>query len=51
VRDFYSWYYAKDPTHISFYSSKTMIVVAEILGKKIVETNGKDVVVFGPEIL
>jgi SAM-dependent methyltransferase len=48
VRDFSSWYYAKDPTHISFYCSKTMETIAKILVKKIISTNNKDTVVFGP---
>lgn len=46
--DFDAWWYAKDPTHICFFCGKTMEKVAEIVGKEIIETNGKDTVVFGP---
>jgi hypothetical protein len=47
-RDFSGWWYAGDPTHICFFCGKTMETVAEILGRKIIESNGKDTVVFGP---
>lgn len=45
--DISAWWYALDPTHISFFCDKTMETVAEILEKKIIFTNGKDTVVFG----
>jgi len=46
VRDFSVWWYAKDPTHISFYCSKTLETVSELLGKKIISTNNKDAIIF-----
>lgn len=48
VRDFSTWWYAGDPTHICFFCGKTMETVTKILGRKIIETNGKDTVIFGP---
>lgn len=48
VGDFSAWWYAKDPAHIVFYCERTMKTVAELLGKRIVESNGKDVVIFWP---
>jgi len=48
VEDISAWWYAKDPTHISFFCGKTMETVAEVLGKRIVMTNGRDTVVIGP---
>jgi SAM-dependent methyltransferase len=30
--DFYNWFYINDPTHISFYSAKTLGVISEIVG-------------------
>jgi SAM-dependent methyltransferase len=45
VKDIPSWWYLKDPTHISFYCEKTMRTIAEILGKKIYSINKKDTVV------
>lgn len=46
LTDFSAWWYAKDPTHIVFYSRETMETVGELLGKKIVSTNNKDTIIF-----
>jgi SAM-dependent methyltransferase len=46
VKDFPSWWYIKDQTHISFYCEKTMQAMAEMMGKKIYSTNKKDTVIF-----
>jgi 2-polyprenyl-3-methyl-5-hydroxy-6-metoxy-1,4-benzoquinol methylase len=46
VKDFPSWWYIKDLTHVNFYCEKTMRKVGEILGKQIYSTNKKDTVIF-----
>ena len=46
VKDFPSWWYIKDLTHINFYCEKTMQKVGEMMGKKIYSTNLKDTVIF-----
>lgn len=47
VSDFAMWWYIVDVTHINFFCEKTMGTVAQMLGKRIVRTNGKDTVVLG----
>lgn len=37
------WWYAKDPTHILFFSYQALEVVAELLGKKLKRSDRKDV--------
>jgi SAM-dependent methyltransferase len=44
--DFSAWWYAKDPTHISFYCTKTLETISELLGNKIVSTNNKNTIIF-----
>jgi SAM-dependent methyltransferase len=46
VKDFPSWWYIKDVTHINFYCEKTMQTIAEMIGKKIFSTNKKDTLIF-----
>ncbi len=36
-QEFYSWWYRKDPTHVSFYSKKTMKFIADKFHLKIIE--------------
>lgn len=38
---FLNWHYMRDMSHISFYTPKTMAVIAEIIGLKIVYCNGQ----------
>jgi len=40
-----SWYYAKDPTHIAFYSTSTFRYIGDHWGLSLVETNGRNWVV------
>jgi 2-polyprenyl-3-methyl-5-hydroxy-6-metoxy-1,4-benzoquinol methylase len=47
VKDFASWWYIKDHTHINFFCEKTMQKIAGIIEKKIFSTNSKDTVVLG----
>jgi hypothetical protein len=47
VKDFASWWYIKDVTHINFFCEKTMQKIAGIIEKKIFSTNSKDTVVLG----
>jgi Methyltransferase domain len=47
VADFAAWWYIIDVTHINFFCGKTMGKVAQMMGKRIVRTNGKDNVIFG----
>ncbi len=43
--DFAGWYYAREISHVAFYSAETMAWVGECFGLR-VEMSGKDVVVF-----
>jgi|AntRauTorcE11897_2_1112592.scaffolds.fasta_scaffold00001_524 hypothetical protein len=40
-KDFFDWWYIRDKTHISFFTLKTMQVIASKLGLKIVYTDNK----------
>ncbi len=40
-----SWYYAKDPTHITFYTESTFRFIGEQFGFSLVETNGRNCLV------
>jgi hypothetical protein len=44
-RDFRTWHYANDETHIAFYSEGTFRFVESTWGLRILETNGKDLIV------
>ena len=44
-KDFGQWYYRKDPTHVAFYSPKTIEVIASMMGWTY-EIPEKDVVLF-----
>lgn len=43
VPDFPKWWYAQDPTHINFFSRKTLDKLASSINKKIEETGRKDI--------
>jgi 2-polyprenyl-3-methyl-5-hydroxy-6-metoxy-1,4-benzoquinol methylase len=43
---FKNWWYAQDPTHINFFSRKTLDRVALIVNKRIEETGRRDIFVF-----
>jgi len=43
--DFQSWWYAQDPTHINFFSGKSLSRLAMIAGKRIEETGCRDIFV------
>lgn len=43
---FKNWWYKEDKTHVSFFSSKTFIEIADILSFKIIKTNNKNLCVF-----
>ncbi len=44
---FKTWWYRRDPTHISFYSPKTFQVLASILGLKVLLMDPKNICVLG----
>ena len=44
-RDFRTWHYAADDTHIAFYSETAFRYLAAAWGFGVIETNGKDLVV------
>ncbi|GBU21878.1 hypothetical protein R80B4_01780 [Fibrobacteres bacterium R8-0-B4] len=43
---FRRWWYAQDPTHVNFFSRKTLYRLAMIIGKRIEETGYRDIFVF-----
>jgi len=43
---FFSWFYIRDRSHVTFYSMKTMEYVAKKVGLKIEYTNHKNIVTF-----
>ncbi len=45
VSDIGSWWYLVDVTHINFFCVRTMEKVGEMIGKRILSTNGKNTVV------
>jgi SAM-dependent methyltransferase len=49
VKDFSSWWYIKDLTHINFFCRTTMEKVGEMVRRKIVSTNTTNTVIFGPD--
>jgi SAM-dependent methyltransferase len=46
IKDFASWWYLKDVTHINFFCETTMRMVAKKLGMALLSTNKKDTAVF-----
>ena len=44
MENFWKWWYRRDPTHITFYTPKTIEVLAHRCGLDMVETDGKRVV-------
>lgn len=37
--DFLNWFYIRDPSHITFYTPKTFLVLAKKLGFQVIDTN------------
>ena len=48
-REFRTWHYAADDTHIAFYSEAVFRHIASAWGLRWIETNGKDLVVLAKE--
>lgn len=46
IPDMHSWWYLIDVTHINFFCLRTMEKIGEMIGRRILSTNGKDTVVF-----
>jgi hypothetical protein len=44
VEDFFSWWYTRDETHVSFYNMKTFEVIKDIFHLEIIKTNQKDII-------
>jgi 2-polyprenyl-3-methyl-5-hydroxy-6-metoxy-1,4-benzoquinol methylase len=44
---FIDWWYTKDKTHINFFSMYTMKKLADLIGKSIFYTDGKNVIILG----
>jgi hypothetical protein len=49
AEDFKKWWYRRDPTHISFYSPKTLQVLADLLGLKVLLMDAKNICVLGQQ--
>jgi hypothetical protein len=50
--DFFAhWWYREDPTHISFYSKKALVLVAERAGLEYLGSDGKSVYLFRKRLL
>jgi hypothetical protein len=47
VSNFASWWYIIDTTHINFFCRKAMDHAAQMVGRSVIRTNGKDTAVFG----
>ena len=45
--DFETWWYARDITHVNFFRLTTMLRIAEYLGRGMLYTNARNVVIFG----
>jgi len=45
---FTDWWYARDITHVNFWSMRALEHVARLLGGQVRSSNGKDLVVIGP---
>jgi len=45
---FADWWYRRDPTHVSFYTVKTLGELAGFLGMKILFSDAKNIIVLGP---
>ena len=46
ITDFADWWYRRDATHVSFYTLKTLEVIALRFDLKIIKTNNKNIIVF-----
>lgn len=45
IKDFDSWYYPKDPTHLVFYSTKTFEWIGKRFGLKLLSVSKKRIIV------
>jgi len=45
-KEFLNWWYRRDPTHISFFTSKSFDVMAQKLGLKVLKTINENIVIF-----
>ncbi|MBE0700573.1 MAG: class I SAM-dependent methyltransferase [Acholeplasmataceae bacterium] len=45
-QQFFDWFYIRDPSHLSFFTPKTMITIADLLDFKLIDTNAYRYVVF-----
>lgn len=46
IEDFKEWHYIRDKSHISFFTAKTMDIIAEMTGLKVVYSNGRKYTTF-----
>jgi len=46
IESFLDWWYRRDTTHVSFYTMKSLIKIAELNDLKIIKTNDIDTIVF-----
>jgi antirestriction protein ArdC len=46
IEELKSWYYANDPSHVSFYSLKTFEKIAKNVGLEIIYINNKNYITF-----
>ena len=46
ITDFTDWWYRRDATHVSFYTLKTLEIIALRFDLKIIKTNNKNIIVF-----
>jgi 2-polyprenyl-3-methyl-5-hydroxy-6-metoxy-1,4-benzoquinol methylase len=44
--EFLNWWYRRDPTHVVFYSIKSLEIIAESVGLKLVQHNNKNIILF-----
>lgn len=49
IEKFSKWWYITDPTHVVFYSLKTMDYIAGLCGLSVEKNNGKNIIVFRKE--
>ena len=44
LQDFFTWWYTRDETHVSFYNLNTFEVIKELFHLEIIKTNQKDII-------
>ena len=44
MENFWTWWYRRDPTHITFYTPKTMTILADRCGLNVVKTDEKRII-------